>query len=392
MTTLDTRGLLPSQAMMDAMGRRRHQNPPLKKTDTKNPRWYFRYRVDVLTEPGVTKYVEREKGLGYCSDIGKRAAEKLQTEFLATINRPDVVIQSQVSFGAIIDRWLKYAEQAVLPDTFEEYRGAINKHIRPEFGNLRLCDITAEDAQLWLLKVCRANSKCTARHIRARFSGIWKKARVWGYTRDASPLEDATMGTVYRRQPRKKTLPTVEQFNALLALLSEPTRTIVTVAAFTGLRISEILGLSWEDLSRDTVKVQRVADRRGIIYDRTKTERSERLIPIGHVRHIVLQLEKPANARAADPAFRIKYNPVLCRIKAAAGQIGIDYEGFGCHTFRRLHNTWFRRSASTEDAMEQLGHADKKTNDLYNVEDDVDVQRRAGITEKLMGKVTGGVQ
>ena len=40
----------------------------------------------------------------------------------------------------------------------------------------------------------------------------------------------------------------IEQVAALLRILKEPTRTMVFVAVFTGLRVGELLGLKWSDI------------------------------------------------------------------------------------------------------------------------------------------------
>lgn len=43
----------------------------------------------------------------------------------------------------------------------------------------------------------------------------------------------------------------LEQFNAIIELIPEPYATMVYVAAWTGLRVSELIGLGWEDINAD---------------------------------------------------------------------------------------------------------------------------------------------
>jgi integrase len=45
----------------------------------------------------------------------------------------------------------------------------------------------------------------------------------------------------------------------LLAVLTEPCRTVASIAVLTGMRIGEILGLRWKrvDLLRDTIEMRR---------------------------------------------------------------------------------------------------------------------------------------
>jgi integrase len=46
------------------------------------------------------------------------------------------------------------------------------------------------------------------------------------------------------------------EIQAMLKVLDEPERTVVLVAALTGLRMSEIRGLRWDDYDGDTIQVR----------------------------------------------------------------------------------------------------------------------------------------
>ena len=55
-----------------------------------------------------------------------------------------------------------------------------------------------------------------------------------------------------RQSAKRRRVPevlTVEELNALLSQLKEPFRTMVFVAAVTGLRVSELLALKWYDFN-----------------------------------------------------------------------------------------------------------------------------------------------
>jgi integrase len=82
-----------------------------------------------------------------------------------------------------------------------------------------------------------------------------------------------------------KRLPTFtpEQIEQTLAASTEPYRTLFTVAALTGARISELCGLSWADVTIDDLdeaeitfgfQVDRLGNRRP-----TKTDGSARTVP-----------------------------------------------------------------------------------------------------------------
>jgi integrase len=64
----------------------------------------------------------------------------------------------------------------------------------------------------------------------------------------------------------------------MLSQLNEPARTIVAVAAFTGLRESEIRGLQWSDYTGAELFVRRSVWRRAV--GATKTQESKARVPV----------------------------------------------------------------------------------------------------------------
>jgi integrase len=83
---------------------------------------------------------------------------------------------------------------------------------------------------------------------------------------------------------------TPAEFKARLGQLSEPYKTMVITAACLGLRVSELLGLQWEETNFDrlTVMVQRSFVEGEVCP--TKTEASEGILPLGaDLAHTLLQ-------------------------------------------------------------------------------------------------------
>ena len=52
---------------------------------------------------------------------------------------------------------------------------------------------------------------------------------------------------------RQKPFIRPQQFSALLELIVEPYSTMVFVAVYTGLRVSELIGLRWNDINEDSI-------------------------------------------------------------------------------------------------------------------------------------------
>jgi integrase len=80
--------------------------------------------------------------------------------------------------------------------------------------------------------------------------------------------------------PKPKRHATLDDVVAMISALDEPAATAVAVAAFTGLRKSEIQGLRWEDLNGDELHVQRTAWRPTHVIEETKTVASKSPVPV----------------------------------------------------------------------------------------------------------------
>src|SRR5262249_39655114 len=61
-----------------------------------------------------------------------------------------------------------------------------------------------------------------------------------------------------RRKAGKKLKPwiTAQQFEALIELIPEPYATMAYVAVFSGLRVSELVGLRWRNIHQDAITIE----------------------------------------------------------------------------------------------------------------------------------------
>jgi len=357
--------------------------------DGKMDRWWFRGYVDVRTGPGQRRRVEKPYHIGYCSEMGQREARAKMASMVADLNRTQEIVQSQVKFSEVLDAWLKSAD--VVVTTKEVYESRAETHLRTKWGAVRLCDIRVKSVEEWVRDLAGEYRETTVTHIRRVFTQVWNTALRLEYTTQANPMALIKRPRHYAKAPRAKTLPTIEQFHKYLGELKPMFRDIVIVLVGTGVRISECLALKWSEIG-EVIRVVASRDKYGNLNPGGKNKNSRRTLP--PIPPGYLQLSRPAGAQDSDFVFPVLYHIVIYELKRAAEEIGIDYEGFGAHTFRRMHNTWFRRESNqdTDLAQSQLGHADKTTNDRYYVEDESDLAARAKVVEALMGKVMGGIQ
>jgi integrase len=94
---------------------------------------------------------------------------------------------------------------------------------------------------------------------------------------------------------------TIERIEQMFFCLPEPARTVVAVAALTGLRHAEIRGLRWCDYDGETLTVARSVWRRHVL--EPKTEESAASVPVLPMLQRALDRHRPTDAEPNDPIF-----------------------------------------------------------------------------------------
>jgi integrase len=160
-------------------------------------------------------------------------------------------------------RFRDYAEgdwsTLVLPtfklSTRRGYRMVLGRHLLPRFGDVQLCDITKLGVQQLVGEKCRQGLPWqTVRNAWIVLPSILDSAVEYGYLA-VNPARGIKFPPQSRRQDPE--IFTAEAFARLLAHLEEPFKTMVTLAALTGLRIGEVLGHRWRalDFVAGTIRV-----------------------------------------------------------------------------------------------------------------------------------------
>ena len=136
------------------MGERvRNQNPPLQKTNGKNPRWFIRPYVDRLQADGSVKRDRERIYLGSCADLDRKTASVQRAEVLRRLNNGAYTLQSQINFGEFLDLFEKKfveAKDNLAASTQAKYAAHLKNHIRPAFGHLAIAEITTLRIDDWL--------------------------------------------------------------------------------------------------------------------------------------------------------------------------------------------------------------------------------------------------
>jgi integrase len=154
------------------------------------------------------------------------------------------------------------------------YEGYFKKWILPRWGSYRVTEVKAVAVEQWLRSLKYANgSKAKARNI---MSAVFNHAVRWEWL-GVNPIR------MVRQSAKRTRIPivlSIDQIAALLRILKEPTRTMVFLAVFTGLRVGELLGLKWKDVDFQKMEVHVI---RSIVMQHVgdcKTEASRKPVPL----------------------------------------------------------------------------------------------------------------
>ena len=122
------------------------------------------------------------------------------------------------------------------------YQSNLKSWIVPTWGKHQLGEVKAVQVESWLLSLPLKNG--TKSKIRNIMCSLFSHACRWEIT-DRNPILHVRQATQRAKQPA---VLTNAEITALLSELGEPARTAVFVALATGLRVSELLALQWQDI------------------------------------------------------------------------------------------------------------------------------------------------
>lgn len=236
---------------LEKMARRRFQNPtPFREGGF----WWIIFYQDHFSN-GVRTRKRTRKKLAPATTL-EREAKKIAAEFLRPQNQGLVTLGSATPFTHYVESvYIPTVLPLMAKSTQERYAGVIKNYLVPAFGSACLRDLTPLSVQQYFS--AQRNSKlahASLDKIRDVLSSIMGSAKTYGML-VTNPVEGVRLPPA-KRGKRRKPFLTPAQFTSLLPLLPEPYATMVFVATYTGLRVSELIGLRWKNVHADTITVE----------------------------------------------------------------------------------------------------------------------------------------
>jgi len=231
----------------------------------------------------------------------RRQAENVREELVHSVRQGRLAGTASETLEAYLRQWLATTAASTLrPRSLERYTGVIERHILPTAGHIGLGTFTEQHAAslhaLWAETV----SPHTARYHHAVLRSAFRVA-VERRVIDRNPMLGVHAPRRTRR-PMQSLSP--DQARILLDVArGEELEALYVLAVTTGLRLGELLGLSWRDidLSHRRIAVQRTLVRvRGRwLLTEPKSARSCRSVVLGL--RAVGALERRQRDRGARP-------------------------------------------------------------------------------------------
>jgi len=233
------------------MQKRRHQQPKPKREGNF---WYLRIWQDFFACGVRTRKRQRVKLAP--ATMHQREVMKIADEVLRPINQGLITIGSAVNFGEYVDSEYIPGDLPLLASTTQAcYQGAIRRHLKPSFGALCLRDVTPRTLKQFFSGMANDGVPYpTIVKLRDALSSILRSA-VEDELLVKNPMEGLKLPPD-KRPRRAKPFISPAQFNSLLALIPEPYATALYVCVWTGLRVSELLGLKWRCIHADSISIE----------------------------------------------------------------------------------------------------------------------------------------
>jgi integrase len=210
----------------------------------------------------------------------KEAAARLR-HLRDELDRADAA-DGSTTVGAYLADWLarEVPKFARSPNTIDNYRWAVEAHLVPALGHIRLSRLTADDVDRMLEGKSAGG---LARNSLVRLRTVLSKALDHAERRSRVVRNVARLTTVPAAPTKRRRSLTEDQAHAVLDAAGDDTRmtALILVGLTLGLRPGELLGLTWPDVDLDqaVIHVRRMLKKernRPRLDDKLKTDRSRR--------------------------------------------------------------------------------------------------------------------
>lgn len=321
-------------------------------------------------------------------EVAEEIAKALQEVQAGTYIEP-----TTYTLGRWLDKWLtEYKKPQLKLSTYESYERLVEGHIKPELGHIPLAKLQAHMVQSFYnekLESGRSDGEGGLSTRTVRYLHVIIRQAIEQAVREGilpRNVADATSPPVVRNKPMRP-LTEDELMKFFEAAQDDRLFPAFVVAATTGLRRGELLGLCWDSVELDsaTIIVQRqlsVLQEGLILENTTKSERGRRSIALTDdaVRQLRIHRKRQAEERLLLGETYQDQSLVFCKedgtfidprnftkhFQRILGEAGLPKVRL--HDLRHTHaSLLLARDVHPKIVQERLGHSSiTMTLDLYS--------------------------
>ena len=284
----------------------------------------------------------------------KKLAELKRKEIDFLLQKGKLGFSLDVKLIEFVERFLDWSQTTKAKNTYLTDKKAC-KNLIEYFENIKLSQIKLLNLEAWKVWLVdfKGLSKTTAniriRHIKSMFS----KAVEWQFLEE-NPAKNLKLYNVPKGKPNFLTEKEVKNF--LKVVKNEMHLAIFYLLYLTGMRLSEAVNLTWEDIDFESriIKIKNKKDWHTKNY-------KERHIPI-HSK-LIPHLEYLMNISENDKVVPVKYRYIEKLFQKYSAKSGVKASP---HLFRHsIATAMASKGVSLQAIKEILGHSDYSTTLIY---------------------------
>lgn len=222
-----------------------------KKTVTRNGKQYTYWEARITTgrDPGTGKQIQRS----FTGKTQKEVRQKMQAAAVE-VNAGTYIAPKKMTVGGWLDIWAVEYLGGVKPNTAATYRNNIRLHIKPALGAVSLSDLRPHNIQQFINSLNMSPASVQLIYM-VLHQSLEKAVKLEYITKN--PADGCELPRMEHREV--KPLSDEEVAALLEAAKNNPIEPVIKVALFTGMRQSEILGLTWDaiDFGSGTISVNK---------------------------------------------------------------------------------------------------------------------------------------
>ena len=335
------------------------------------------------------------------------------------------ITSESISLADFMTNWLNNVVALnVKPTSMQTYQNRFDKQVAPYLGEVKVQELTPAMLDEWIRNLQKAGlSYNTISATHALVHNALKYAVYPAQLIQSNPAEYIKPPKNAPRNVVKRHIITPERYAALLAKypFGTPFYIPLMLLYHTGMRISEVLGLTWQDIDFAKKRINlwrqiKYRSKRGYFFQTLKSKSSERYIIIddyllgelkrwqsqqaenekefgdsyvyiyredsGHVQRQSKSFPAPTDEKVSLICVRengqMLFKEVLSKV--------LREEGLNAHSFRHTHTTQLiENGASAKAVAGRLGHADATiTQNLYTHNTEKLQEEAAAIFDKTL--------